>query len=304
MFDASSLRKLKLPAIVALALLIAVSGYYLLLAIRRTTYLTDQQYPAPDDHRPSVRRLGAAPGGDLPARDRLQRPGRDDEGVEVVRDVEVRETAAAEGCPSAGARAAHAAHGRERQVVAGAEFPIGRPAIRSANRPVRRADLRVASEGHLRHRSPGLARRQDPEAVRPGGSLPGRPRFARDAGRFRAEGGPDRGRQGPRREGLQTVPAAVLRPAPRPHGGRQPAGRGEDRARSGRRAQADRGAGDGQDSQRPAPKTAVQRPARRRSPPARPAAGWSCAAWFKPGLSPGGGSRSPLPPCSSSPAFC
>ena len=40
MLDASSLRKLKLPALVALALLIAVSGYYLLLAIRRNTYLT------------------------------------------------------------------------------------------------------------------------------------------------------------------------------------------------------------------------------------------------------------------------
>jgi hypothetical protein len=40
MFDASSLRRLKLPALAALALLIAVSGYYLLLAIRRNTYLT------------------------------------------------------------------------------------------------------------------------------------------------------------------------------------------------------------------------------------------------------------------------
>ena len=40
MFDASSLRKLKLPALAALALLVAVAGYYLLLAIRRTTYLT------------------------------------------------------------------------------------------------------------------------------------------------------------------------------------------------------------------------------------------------------------------------
>jgi len=40
MFDASSLRKLKLPALVALALLIAVAGYYVLLAVRRSTYLT------------------------------------------------------------------------------------------------------------------------------------------------------------------------------------------------------------------------------------------------------------------------
>ena len=40
MFDASSLRKLKLPALLALALLVAVAGYYLLIAIRRTTYLT------------------------------------------------------------------------------------------------------------------------------------------------------------------------------------------------------------------------------------------------------------------------
>src|SRR6266540_6659973 len=40
MFDASSLRKLKLPALVALALLIVVAGYYLLLAVRRTAYLT------------------------------------------------------------------------------------------------------------------------------------------------------------------------------------------------------------------------------------------------------------------------
>ncbi len=40
MFDASSLRKLKLPALVAMALVILVAGYYLLLQIRRNTYLT------------------------------------------------------------------------------------------------------------------------------------------------------------------------------------------------------------------------------------------------------------------------
>ena len=40
MFNASSLRRLKLPALVALALLIAVAGYYVLLAARRNTYLT------------------------------------------------------------------------------------------------------------------------------------------------------------------------------------------------------------------------------------------------------------------------
>ncbi len=40
MFDTGSLRKLKAPAIVALALLLVVAGYYLLLAIKRTTYLT------------------------------------------------------------------------------------------------------------------------------------------------------------------------------------------------------------------------------------------------------------------------
>ena len=38
--DAGSLRKLKLPAVLALALIILGAGYYLLLAIQRTTYLT------------------------------------------------------------------------------------------------------------------------------------------------------------------------------------------------------------------------------------------------------------------------
>lgn len=39
MFDAGSLRELKLPALIAFALLILLSGYYLRLTTRRTTYL-------------------------------------------------------------------------------------------------------------------------------------------------------------------------------------------------------------------------------------------------------------------------
>ena len=39
MIDYSALRKLKLPALAALAILLAVAGYYLFLMTKRTAYL-------------------------------------------------------------------------------------------------------------------------------------------------------------------------------------------------------------------------------------------------------------------------